>query len=114
MNYTKVGIVTFHNAHNYGAVLQAYALHRKLELLGIKSEFIQDISDTVGNKYRLYPSYSSGNSVKYIKQWVKLVLDFKRNQKRHKVFQKFISDRLPVCNLDNGRSIFDNVIRDRL
>ena len=22
----KIGILTFHNAHNYGAVLQAYAL----------------------------------------------------------------------------------------
>ena len=27
----KIGILTFHNAHNYGAVLQAYALKTKLK-----------------------------------------------------------------------------------
>lgn len=26
----KIGIVTFHKAHNYGAMLQAYALEKKL------------------------------------------------------------------------------------
>ena len=27
----KVGIITFHNAHNYGAVLQAYALKKYIQ-----------------------------------------------------------------------------------
>ena len=30
----KVGILTFHNAHNYGAVLQAYALKTCVKQLG--------------------------------------------------------------------------------
>lgn len=30
----KVSILTFHNAHNYGAVLQAYALKTKIESMG--------------------------------------------------------------------------------
>lgn len=30
----KIGILTFHNAHNYGAVLQAYALKTKLNRMG--------------------------------------------------------------------------------
>ena len=30
----KIGILTFHNAHNYGAVLQAYALRTVLRRLG--------------------------------------------------------------------------------
>ncbi|CCK78988.1 polysaccharide pyruvyl transferase family protein [Desulfobacula toluolica] len=36
----KVGIITFHCAHNYGAVLQAYALKRTVQLLGYDSHLI--------------------------------------------------------------------------
>ncbi len=35
-----VGIVTFHAAANYGAALQAYALQKKLEELGVRAEFV--------------------------------------------------------------------------
>lgn len=36
----KTGTVTFHASHNYGAVLQAYALQRYLLSLGYKNEII--------------------------------------------------------------------------
>lgn len=36
----RAGILTFHQEDNYGAVLQAYALQRKLEILGIENEFL--------------------------------------------------------------------------
>lgn len=36
----KVGILTFHPAHNYGAVLQAYALQEHLKLKGLDVEII--------------------------------------------------------------------------
>ena len=31
----KVGILTFHNAHNYGAVLQCFALQHYLQHIGV-------------------------------------------------------------------------------
>ena len=37
----KIGILTFHNADSYGAVLQAYALQKTLAKLGADSEFVQ-------------------------------------------------------------------------
>lgn len=37
----KAGILTFHNADSYGAVLQAYALQQTLLQLGADSEFVQ-------------------------------------------------------------------------
>ncbi|WP_439555911.1 polysaccharide pyruvyl transferase family protein [Dyadobacter sp.] len=40
MKTKRIGIITFLNANNYGAELQAYALNRKLELLGYDSEII--------------------------------------------------------------------------
>ena len=36
----KIGILTFHTAHNYGAVLQAYALTRYIQSLGHDAEVI--------------------------------------------------------------------------
>ena len=37
----KAGILTFHEADSYGAVLQAYALQQTLSKLGADSEFVQ-------------------------------------------------------------------------
>lgn len=36
----KVGILTFHRAYNYGAILQAYALQKVIRRLGIRCEVI--------------------------------------------------------------------------
>lgn len=36
----KIGILTFHEADSYGAVLQAYALQQTLRKLGAESEFV--------------------------------------------------------------------------
>lgn len=40
MKLLKIGTLTFHNAANYGAVLQAYALPVALEKMGYDSEVI--------------------------------------------------------------------------
>lgn len=37
----KIGILTFHEADSYGAVLQAYALQQTVRGLGAESEFVQ-------------------------------------------------------------------------
>lgn len=36
----RIGIITFHCAHNYGAVLQAYALQEQIKILGHDAEVI--------------------------------------------------------------------------
>ena len=36
----RIGIITYHFANNYGAVLQAYCLQKVLEKTGIEIEFI--------------------------------------------------------------------------
>lgn len=47
----KIGILTFHSAHNYGAVLQAYALKRKLEMYEQYVEIIDYRNITIENNY---------------------------------------------------------------
>lgn len=43
----KIGIITFHRAINYGAVLQAFALYKTVETLGEKVEIIDYVSPAV-------------------------------------------------------------------
>ncbi len=48
----KVGIMTFHRAINYGAVLQAYALNRKLNELGFDCTTIDFVCEAVEIQYQ--------------------------------------------------------------
>ncbi len=48
----KIGVLTFHSAHNYGAVLQAYGLQRELEAHGHEVEFIHYYSHQLEAKNR--------------------------------------------------------------
>ena len=43
----KIGILTFHRAHNYGAVLQAYALVTYLINCGLEAEIVEDRKSVV-------------------------------------------------------------------
>ena len=38
MNKKRIGVITFHNYDNYGAILQSYALQKKLRELGTYPE----------------------------------------------------------------------------
>lgn len=55
----KVGILTFHCAHNYGAVLQAYALQEYLKSLGHHVEIIDYRPDYLLAPYKLFKPYKS-------------------------------------------------------
>lgn len=48
----KIGILTFHYAHNYGAVLQAYALKTKLGRMGYEAEVLNYQNKYIARLYR--------------------------------------------------------------
>lgn len=48
----KIGILTFHNAHNYGAVLQAYALKTKLNRMGHEATVLNYRNKYIGRNYK--------------------------------------------------------------
>ncbi|ROR31466.1 polysaccharide pyruvyl transferase [Mobilisporobacter senegalensis] len=48
----KVGIITFHNYNNYGAILQSYALQKILYNLGCESEIIDYNCNYISKPYR--------------------------------------------------------------
>ncbi len=47
----KIGILTFHNAHNYGALLQAYALRTKLRNMGYDAHIVNYRNEKIENSY---------------------------------------------------------------
>lgn len=49
----KAGVITFHNYDNYGAILQSYALQKKLEELNIDAEIIDYNCDYISNPFKL-------------------------------------------------------------
>lgn len=53
----RIGILTFHCAHNYGAVLQCYALQQHLLKNGHSVEVIDYRPKCITDVYRLFPKY---------------------------------------------------------
>lgn len=53
MEKKKIGVITFHNYDNYGAILQSYGLQKKLKELGADSEIIDYRCDYISNPFRL-------------------------------------------------------------
>ena len=50
----RVGILTFHRAHNYGAVLQCYALQKVLKNLGHEVQVIDYRQPYIENLYAVF------------------------------------------------------------
>ena len=53
MNKKRIGVITFHNYDNYGAILQSYALQKKLRELGTYPEIIDYSCQFISNPFRL-------------------------------------------------------------
>jgi hypothetical protein len=92
----RVGILTFHRAINYGAVLQAYALNESIKKLGYvpvtinyKNPHIEKIYDPKQFNYR-----------RSLRSFLSGVLTYNRRQKKKESFEKFqakffILDQIP-------------------
>lgn len=87
----KVGVVTFHNAHNYGASLQAWALQRVLKNLGTEPGIIHYHPESIDRLY-VPPKQNT------LKKKLKYILKEKyRNRVKDQVYKyhkynKFIRD----------------------
>lgn len=92
----KIGIITYHCAHNYGAVLQTFALQEQLKSLGHDVEVIDYRPDYLVRHYRILPTWKGQNLVYFLKSLILLFLKFAQKIRRHFVFERFISSRLAI------------------
>jgi hypothetical protein len=85
----RIHIITFHQAINYGAVLQTYALQTTIERFGCISDVINYESETLKNQYRILKFSSLINykrnllTIMHIPIKVKSLLNFKQFVKRY-------------------------------
>ena len=93
----KIGLLTFHAAHNYGAVLQAYATQEKIKELGYTIEVINYSPDYL-IKQRLFPVSSKQSFIINVKILLEGFVTFPWKLKRKYNFQKFIKQQLHLSN----------------
>lgn len=94
----KIGILTFHCAHNYGAVLQCYALQEYLKSLG-HDVYVIDYRPKYLTGFRGYRPFSPGllwrKNVMKLPSHIRMELRLYGNrQRRYRVFRDFIAHRL--------------------
>ena len=103
----KIGIVTFHSAHNYGAVLQAWSLQEYLKQQGHEVEIVNLRLNVIDRIYRL--TYKTKRKVcsnqtvnnlvnslyYYVRRGSYWIKEPRKNEKYCK-FEHFIKHKLPV------------------
>lgn len=80
----KIGIINFHRAVNYGAVLQAYALSESIIRLGGNPFTIDHKNQFIEKAYSLNPIYSRN-----IKQIINKILTYYQRKKKAQKFEAF-------------------------
>lgn len=104
----KIGILTFHRAHNYGAMLQAYALHRFLTKKGHDVEFISYRQPKIENAYKawLWSFDSSSSLIGNLKNLISNIFTLRRRIKRRNAFEKFLRNNLPESRKYSKEELF--------
>lgn len=87
-----IGIMTYHAAHNYGSVLQAYATQTILQKLGYSSEIINYRLRNQKAYYNDLYSLRFGNK-NFLRRLMKLP-EHRKASLRSRKFENFISERL--------------------
>lgn len=90
----KIGILTFHRAYNYGAVLQAYALQYQLQELGHETYIIDYNNKSVYENYKLIniKKILRRNPLKLIIQLSNEIHKLPQRFKKKRIFERFIKD----------------------
>lgn len=88
----KVGILTYHNAINYGAVLQAYALQQVVKKLGAECEIIDYSCPAVEKQYRRRKISDHAHWKVYVMD----LLSGHRLDRKKEAFEKFCKQNLSL------------------
>ncbi|MFR2839550.1 MAG: polysaccharide pyruvyl transferase family protein [Zhenhengia sp.] len=90
----KIGIITFHRAVNYGAILQAYALQQALNKLGVDNEIIDYRCRHIEDAYSLFDI----KKIKSLRNLIHIVLYDPVNKIKSNKFKKFIEQNIKMSS----------------
>ena len=105
----EIGILTFHRAHNYGAVLQCFALQTFLCNQGHSVRVIDYNNKMLWRYYKWYNPeemrYAFSNPKKVLQRCIKLIIKWHKRIPRFYAFSRFQSHELNLCPVSD---IFQN------
>lgn len=109
----KIGILTFHKARNYGAILQTYALQKKLRQITLDTEIIDYTCPYFRDSYKII-SFKNFT----VKSIVKQFLLYKSKKQKYSKFNKFIKSNIRLskvkniekCNIAKYTKEYDRII----
>lgn len=110
MKTSKIGILTFHNASNYGAALQAYATLKVCQQLGYTAEIIDYTNSYRSKKYSALSRILEKVSKRSLIGTVKMILASPGVILRNATFDKFYAEHL-VCS-DNQYNCREQLINN--
>lgn len=87
----KVGIMTFHAAHNYGSSLQSYALQKFVSRMGAQCEIINFRTEVQKDQYR---PLTKRKGMKYVLKNLYFLLNYRTRKAKYNIFEQFISEKL--------------------
>lgn len=109
----KIGILTFHASHNYGSMLQAYALQEILRKIGYNSEIINLRTEI--QKKLVPPPIKFKYPIRSIRRILKFPINVYNLQKKHFLFEKFLSNNLILSKeLSNKKEVEQYIIKKRI
>ncbi len=89
----RTATITFHASHNYGSVLQSYALQQTAYSLGYQNEIINLRTD---RQKDLYTVFTKRRGLKYLLKNASHLLYYRPLKTKYERFEEFIKDKL-VC-----------------
>lgn len=88
----KIGIVTYHRPINYGAILQAYALQKKIKECGVECDIIDYRNQTLEKRHKKKKLIEA----KSFKQFIRDVVLLKNYNLKYVKFRKFTEMNLTL------------------
>lgn len=104
----RVAIITFHNAINYGAILQCYALQNyierkfncKVDILDYQPRYFQKV---FFDPMKPWTAYGIKNKIKAVAKCILLRTEMKNLSRKHKELHRFIRDKLHLCPMGKAK-----------
>ena len=84
--------MTFHSAHNYGAMLQVYALQNIIKKLNNESYIINYRNSKIDSEYKVW-NVKSKNQINILKKTISSISNYKINRERYNNFEAFMNKR---------------------
>lgn len=99
MNYSgnkkRIGIITFHRAINYGAVLQAYALQKAYQNMNCESNIIDYRNSFLENRHKKIRLSDCRN----LKDFGRFVFYSNYHNRKFKLFRNFLSTHISLAHV---------------